>query len=378
MSELWREKEWDGEELACMASLAGLPLLGAPRLAWLLSLETLPSLVWRRVAEQRLPSDGLPDGTVRKWRTHARKTSPMRVLDRCHRAGVRVMTPGCLDYPARLQEDPEAPPVLFALGDLELLERPTAAVVGTRRATGYGRDAARLIGRRLAEQGVVVVSGMASGIDVAAQRGAIAAGTGAVVGVAGTGLDTVYPPESRDVWNTARESGLLLSEAPLGYGGARWRFPERNRIMAALADVVVVVESPARGGSLITVDHALRRAVPVMAVPGPVTSPASAGSNRLLADGCGVVCDPDDVLLEIGVQPRERPRRPVDDGGKRPEPASDEDRGVLAALDTTPTAFDRVLARTGMAALDLASALYRLEAAGWARSTAAGWERRPV
>lgn len=376
MSEVWREKEWEGEELACTAALAGLPNLGASRLAWLLSLEALPSLVWRRVVEQRLPSDGLPPDTARKWRAHARKTSPTRVLDRCQGAGVRVLTPGCLDYPARLQEDPEAPPVLFALGDLTLLERPTAAVVGTRRATGYGRDAARLIGRRLAEQGVVVVSGMASGIDVAAQRGAIAAGCG-VVGVAGTGLDKIYPPESRDVWNAARGRGLLLSEAPLGYGGGRWRFPERNRIMAALADVVVVVESPARGGSLITVDHALNRSVPVMAVPGPVTSPASAGSNRLLADGCGVVCGPDDVLLELGVEPRPRPRRPTTGGRRRPEPALEEDRTVLEAVDATPTAFDRVLDRTGMAPLELASALYRLEADGWVRAVAAGWERRP-
>ena len=376
MSETWREKEWDGEELACAAALAGLPKLGAPRLEKLLSLETRPSLVWRRVVDRRLPDDGLPPGTVGKWRLYAQRTSPTRVMDRCDRAGVRVLTPGCRAYPPRLQEDPEAPPVLFALGDLGVLERPTAAVVGTRRATGYGRDAGRLIGRRLAEQGVVVVSGMASGIDVAAHRGAISVGTAPVVGVAGTGLDVVYPPESRDVWGATRERGLLLSEAPLGYGGGRWRFPERNRIMAALADVVVVVESPARGGSLITVDHAIKRSVPVMAVPGPITSPASAGSNRLLADGCGVVCDPDDVLLELGVQPRPRPRRPTRRGRGQPGPAGEEDRRVLAAVDATPTPFDRVLARTGMDALDLASVLYRLEADGWARSTAAGWERR--
>ena len=375
MSEIWREKEWDGEELACMAALAGLPKLGAPRLERLLGLERRPSLVWRRVAEQSVPSGGLPGDTVRKWRAHAAKTSPMRVLERCDRAGVKVLTPGCRDYPARLREDPEAPPVLFALGDLAVLEGPTAAIVGTRRATGYGRDAARLLGRRLAEQDVVVVSGMAAGIDVAAQRGAVAAG-GPVVGVAVTGLDVVYPPESRDVWSATREGGLLLSEAPLGYGGGRWRFPERNRIMAALADVVVVVESPARGGSLITVDHAIRRSVPVMAVPGPITSPASVGSNRLLADGCGVACDPDDVLLELGIHPRPRTRRPIRPGPAGPGPAEEEDRQVLAAIDATPPPFDRVLARIDMDALALASVLYRLEAGGWARSTAAGWERR--
>jgi DNA processing protein len=197
------------------------------------------------------------------------------------------------------------------------------------------------------------------------------------VGVAGTGLDVVYPPESRDVWSAVGARGLLLSEAPLGYGGGRWRFPERNRIMAALADVVVVVESPARGGSLITVDHAIKRSVPVMAVPGPITSPASAGSNRLLADGCGVVCDPDDVLLELGVRPLPRRARRTGPEPGRPEPSGQEDRRVLAAVDDTPTPFDRVLARTAMDALDLAAVLYRLEAEGWARSTAAGWERRP-
>lgn len=378
MSEIWREKEWDDEELACVAALAGLPGLGAARLTWLLGIDTRPSLVWRRVVEWRLPAQRpLPGRTASRWRTYAEKTSPTRVRERYDRAGVRILTPGSRDYPSRLFEDPEAPPVLFAVGDLRCLDGPTAAVVGTRRCTGYGRDAARLLGRRLAEAGVVVVSGLAAGIDVAAHRGALAARTAPVVGVAGTGLDVVYPPESRDVWAATRERGVLLSEAPLGHGGARWRFPERNRIMAALADVVVVVESPARGGSLITVDHAARRAVPVMAVPGPITSPTSAGPNRLVADGCGVVCDADDVLLELGVPLRPGPARRVSRGGGRPEPASGEDRRVLAAVDATPTAFDRVMARTEMAALDLASALYRLEADGWVRAGATGWERRP-
>lgn len=364
------------EELSYAAALAGLPKLDPGRLRWLMGLDPLPSKVWRRIADGRVPpTRALPGGTVSSWRRHVASTSPEQVMERCRRSDVRVLTLACPDYPARLADDPQAPAVLFAHGDLGILDAPTAALVGTRRATGYGRDAARLLGRRLAAEGVVVVSGMASGIDVAGQRGALAAGRAAVVGVAGSGLDVVYPPESRDVWRAIGEHGLLLSEAPLGSPASWFRFPERNRIMAALADVVVVVETPARGGSLSTVDHAIRRNVPVMAVPGPITSNASLGTNRLLADGCGVAYDADEVLVQLGVTPRSSRRRERDRGPGRPEPAP-EDRAVLEALDLTPTLFEKVLARTGRPALELASALYRLEAAGWARSGPGWWERR--
>ena len=160
----------------------------------------------------------------------------------------------------------------------------------------------------------------------------------------------------------------------MGCAGNRWRFPERNRLMAAVADAVVVVETPVRGGSLSTVEHALRRDVPVMAVPGPITSNPSAGTNRLLADGAGVVCDADDVLVQIGLAASRRGRRSRR-APRRAEPAP-EDRPVLEALDPTPTPFDRVLARTGLGPLELASALYRLEAQGLARAGPGWWERR--
>ena len=364
------------DEIAHAAALAGLPKLDDGRLRWLMGLDPLPSKVWKRISDGRLPpTRELPRGTVGAWRRHVASTSPEQVMERCLRADVRVLTPACGDYPARLADDPQAPAVLFAHGDLGILDAPTATLVGTRRATGYGRDAARLLGRRLASEGVVVVSGMASGIDVASQRGALSACRAAVAGVAGSGLDVVYPPESRDVWRALGEHGLLLSEAPPGSPASWFRFPERNRIMAALADVLVVVETPARGGSLNTVDHAIRRNVPVMAVPGPITSNASLGTNRLLADGCGVAYDADEVLIQLGVTPRASGRGKEEGRARRPEPAP-EDRAVLEALDLTPTLFDTVMARTGIPPLELASALYRLEAAGWARSGPGWWERR--
>ena len=363
----------DDDELACAAALAGLPKLNSERLRWLMTLGSRPSLVWERLRSRRLPrSRVFPDGTLRSWGRYVDATTPADVLARCRRAGVQVLLPCSADYPARLVADPEAPAVLFCAGDPGVVAGRTVAIVGTRRATGYGRDAARMLGRRLSAEGISVVSGLASGIDAAAQRGALAAGGGTVVGVAGSGLDVVYPPESADLWRALRDRGVLLSEAPMGCGGNRWRFPERNRLMAALADAVVVVETPLRGGSLSTVEHALRRDVPVMAVPGPITSNPSAGTNRLLADGAGVVCDAEDVLLQIGVAPSGRGRR---SRRPRPQPAP-EDRPVLEALDPTPTPFDRVLARTNLAPLELASALYRLEAQGLARAGPGWWERR--
>jgi DNA processing protein len=251
-------------------------------------------------------------------------------------------------------------------------DRRRIAVVGTRRCTAYGLDVARDLGRGLAEAGVTVVSGLALGIDGAAHEGALVAGAGAAppVGVVGSGLDVVYPRRHRQLWRRVAEAGALLSEAPPGAPPEAWRFPKRNRILAGLSDVVVVVESHATGGSMSTVRAAIDRGITVMAVPGSVRSPSSAGTNGLLADGVAPVTDVGDVLVALSLEGAGATAPLL-----APTSAEIDDDPVLAAVDWTPTATEEVLRRTGLSVPDAATQLTRLEVRGLVRRRGGWWER---
>lgn len=204
-------------------------------------------------------------------------------------------------YPDSLRDAADAPWALIGRGDVRLLDglEPSGAVtiVGSRRATSYGREIARELGRELAAAGMVVVSGLAFGIDACAHRGAIDAGR--TIAVLGCGADTAYPAAHRSLWRRITEQGLVISELPPGAAPWRWTFPARNRIMAALAGMTVVFEAATRSGSMITADLAVDLGRDLGAVPGPITSKASAGPNNLLAGGACVVRDAQDVLDAI-------------------------------------------------------------------------------
>ena len=293
--------------------LAGLPGMTPVRLAKLLD-GFHPVLAWKAVQAGAHPAD-----PRRKFAAPARTTDLAEVGDRYQRAGVEVLLPDMEGYPSMLVGDPGAPAVLFALGDPGVLEaRPRVAIVGTRSATHYGRQVASELARDLAAEGVVVVSGLARGIDGAAHAGALRAGcaeSAPPVAVVGTGLDVVYPPSNRELWEQVAARGAVLSESALGTKPHPGVFPARNRIIAALSDVVVVVESHRNGGSLYTADAAARRSIPVCAVPGSVRSRASDGTNALLVDGCTPVRDAADVLVAISLARtgvgRAAPRRPT-------------------------------------------------------------------
>jgi DNA processing protein len=225
------------------------------------------------------------------------------------------------------------------------------------------------LGRDLAAAGVRVVSGLALGIDGAAHRGALAAGGAPPVAVVGSGLDVVYPPSHSTLWQQVAGAGLLLSEAPLGARPEPWRFPFRNRIIAALAEVVVVVESAEKGGSRHTVEAAMARDRPIMAVPGSVRSPVSSYTNGLLADGCAPVRDAVDVLVALGLSSAPKPR-----AESRPPPGPDE-APVLDALGFEPATFDDLCARTTRTPGQVSVALARLQAGGWVAEQAGWWDR---
>jgi DNA processing protein len=263
-------------------------------------------------------------------------------------------------YPVGLRDAPDAPWALIGRGDPGLLDglEPFGAVtiVGARRATSYGREIARELGRELAAAGMVVVSGLAFGIDACSHRGAIDAGR--TIAVLGCGPDTAYPAAHRSLWRQICEQGLVVSELPPGAVPWRWTFPARNRIMAALAGMTIVVEAATRSGSLITADLAADLGRDLGAVPGPVTSRASAGPNNLLAGGACLVRDVQDVLdamLGAGATQLDRTG-----------PALDRSLAeVLAAIELGESSCDGVAAALGLSGPDAAAALSRLELFGY-------------
>lgn len=362
---------------AWATALATLPGMGPARLVALLAVRR-PREAWADVAAgvsltPAMASTMGPDARAlaARWQVAANALDVRALWDRHVEAGIGVCLSGGAAFPAALANDVAPPAVLFHLGEPDVLGGPRVAVVGTRSCTRYGLDVARELGRHLAEAGVGVVSGLAIGIDGAAHAGALDADHVAPpIAVVGSGLDVIYPRRHAVLWRRVCQRGVILSEAPLGAAPERWRFPARNRLIAALSDVVVVVESPEVGGSMHTVAEALRRDRPVLAVPGPVRSAASAGTNKLLAEGAAPARDATDVLVALGLSPgRLRATRDA-----RSAPAG-EDAAVLEAFGWQPATLDRLTARTGRPLAEVALALARLEEQGWVVGTGSWYER---
>ena len=277
-----------------------------------------------------------------------------RVLADLGRRGIRWVPRGEPAYPARLRRIHDPPPGLFVRGaaELTLFDAPCVAVVGARACSAYGTSVAAELARGLARAGVVVVSGLARGVDGAAHRGAL--DTGTTVAVLGCGIDRDYPRAHRLLAASIVARGLIVSEYPPGVEPAPWRFPARNRIVAGLCDATVVVEARERSGALITADLALDEGREVLAVPGEITSLLSKGSNHLLRLGAVPVTCLGDVLAVIGVE------------GASTAPVALEPRleAVRTAVADAPTAADELVRKTGLPAGDVAAALAELELAG--------------
>ena len=301
------------------------------------------------------------------WYSAASRTD-VDELWRAHRVeGITVLTNASADWPRSLADDHDPPALLFGRGDLSVLGLPVVAMVGTRRCTRAGAETARTIGRELADAGVAIVSGLALGIDGASHAGVLESGGAPPIGVVGNGLDVIYPRRHAELYADVIEHGLLLSEYPLGAEAKAWTFPARNRIVAALAEVVVVVESHQAGGSQYTVDEAIARDTPVAVVPGSVMNNAASGTNRLLVDGVATaVCDASDVLALLGWGRAE--------SAQRSHPAL-VGNDVLDAVGFEPTSFEQLAVRTGLPLGQLRSRLEALGADGWVVEQSGWFER---
>ncbi len=396
-------------QAAYAAALSGLPGMGPATLVAVLG-RWEPRRAWERVRAGRLqrpprgqgldfesrqtrqtPLDGAFDsGSIRcsgrTWAELSRGFDPETWWAPIAGRGIGVTWPGLATYPVALADDPHPPGVLFWRGALECLDRPCVAIVGTRRATPDGRSVAFELGRDLAGSGICVVSGLALGIDGAAHLGSLRAvdqpGAVGPVGVAASGVDVVYPRRHAGLWEQVVAAGAVVSETPPGRPAQAWRFPARNRVIAGLVRMVVVVESHAAGGSLITVEAALERGVEVRVVPGPVHSPASAGTNQLLYDGPGPVRSARDVLDALGMflpdskAHHARAQVGVEDEASLVPVLSSAAKAVLAAVEWRPSSLNHIVDRSATSVGTALRALDELEATGWVASERGWWVRR--
>lgn len=270
------------------------------------------------------------------------------------------------DYPAELLDLSSPPEKLFAIGRSSALSKPRVAIVGTRNSTAYGERTARFLTRALVRAGVSIVSGMARGIDGAAHRTALEEG-GNTVAVLGTGIDVPYPVGHRALHRSIASQGLVLSENPPGATAHQGAFPRRNRIIAALAPVTIVVEAGFKSGALNTAAQALDLNRVVAAVPGPIDSEQSKGSNQLLRDGAVLIASVDDALALLGVSMPKEPTLPA---------LPETERRIWECLGTGYSEVDALALKAEVTIPDCLSAITSLELLGLVECSAAGEFRR--
>lgn len=287
--------------------------------------------------------------------------------------GCRLLTWDEPQYPARLREIYDPPPLLYVKGNVELLNRHMVSIVGARRPTPYGNQMAERLARDLAARGLVITSGLARGIDASAHKGALGASSGATVGVLGCGIDIVYPKENKKIFQEIEQRGAIVSEFPLGTFPAPQNFPIRNRVIAGIGLGVVVVEGAQYSGSLITARLAMEFGREVFGVPGNATQAASFGPNQLIKQGAKLVTSWEDVIEELPTAVRAE-LMPV-------ETASPEERWALIEQELTPTErplygllsadqarhVDDLMENSGLTSSEVLAALFDLELKGVVR-----------
>jgi len=279
------------------------------------------------------------------------------IIDKVIGQGGVVLTPADAGFPGELRQIPDAPTLLFAKGRLDLLQGPCVAVVGSRDHSRYGAEVAAELSAGFAAAGITVVSGMARGLDAAAHQAALdAGGGGGTVGVLGNGLGVIYPAANRVLYERVVAAGCLLTEFPPGERPNAGSFPRRNRLISGLARATVVLEARDGSGALITADCALSQGREVMAVPGPITSPLSRGTNRLIQMGAKPVLELRDVLEEYGISEVPEVSLPAD--------LSDAERRALEALGDGAELVDDVTARLACAPAESLAVLTSLEIRG--------------
>ncbi len=308
-----------------------------------------------------LPIAGLDKRTIINF-AHTRHTIDLSVeMARLDALGVAAFTWDDPMYPSLLKEIPDPPIVLYVRGELLPADEWAVAVVGTRNATMYGREAARKLASGLAANGITVVSGLALGIDTQAHRAAVATG-GRTIAVLGCGVDTIYPQRNRDLAAQILENGAIVSEFPVGTKPESRNFPRRNRIISGLSLGVLMVEGMAQSGARITIDYALEQGRETFAVPGSILSRGSEGPHQLIQQGAKLVSTVDDILQELNLTMVAEHAE-----AQAVIPASPTEATILTHLSAEPVHIDELGQRTGIAAAELSGTLTMMELKGQVR-----------
>jgi DNA processing protein len=277
-------------------------------------------------------------------------------IEEFKKLGIHVIKRGDKEYPQRLENLSQPPEVLYARGNLNLLLKPAVAIVGTRDCTRYGIDIAKRFAKKFVESGLVVISGLASGIDTAAHLGAGAENT---IAVLGNGINYYYPQSNHALQDTIGEKGLLLSEYLPIHDGGKFTYPQRNRIVAALSKAVLIVEADLKSGTMITKDFALDLGIDVYAIPGSIVSPQSRGTNALIKTA-NVVCavEPDDVLQSFGItQKSTKEKHSVIQ-------ITFDEKKILDIIGREPMHIDDIMEKSGLPIPKLAALLTSMEVGG--------------
>jgi len=284
--------------------------------------------------------------------------------------GIQFISSERGEYPYKLRQISDYPLGLFYCGRLPAEEETCIAVVGARMCTGYGREMAEKLGSLLAENGVSVISGLAYGIDAIAQYACVRSG-GISYGVPGCGPDICYPNENRSVYERVKAAGGIISEYPPGTAVKPWQFPARNRIISGLCDKLVVVEAKKKSGTLITADFALEQGRDVYAVPGRISDSVSAGCNRLIAQGAGIIADTETFMEELGVS-----ACGMEKGKKSDQILATPENMVYICVDSRLKSLQEIIDETGMSVPEAVGALYSLKAKGLIEETEKNYYRR--
>ncbi|MBI4842857.1 MAG: DNA-protecting protein DprA [Nitrospirae bacterium] len=345
-------------------ALSMLPDIGTVLGRRLISIFGSPEEVFRAPYRELVKIEGIGENRAKGIKDF----NPERVekeISLAARQNIKLLSIDDASYPASVKESPGAPFVLYVMGEIREDDKYAVGVVGSRRATNYGRVVAENMSFRLAKCGLTIVSGMAAGIDSASHAGALKA-SGRTIAVLGSGLDVPYPASNRKLMEKIAVSGAVVSEFPFGTQPLRENFPRRNRIISAMSLGILVVEAAVDSGSLITVRYALEQGREVFAVPGNITSANSRGTNELIKNGARVVLEADDVINELRPQIKGILNEERASEREMPELSGDE-KALFGFLTNEPKQVDLIIRESGVAPHKALSALLNLELKGVAR-----------
>ncbi len=348
------------DEKAYWIAFNRVPGIGPARLAALLELCGSIQAAWEAPLST-LRQAGLDRRSLENLMALRGQVDPQAELERVRQAGVQVLTWDDPAYPARLRQIPHPPPVLYIQGELTPQDEVAVALVGTRRASAYGRQVAETLARELAHHRVTVVSGLALGIDTVAHQAALDAG-GRTLAVLGSGVDQIYPARNRGLALRVAAQGALISEYPLGTRAEAANFPPRNRIISGLSLAVVVVEAGERSGARITAEFAADQGREVFAVPGSIFSPSSLGCNRLIQQGACPLLSPEELLEQLRVE-----RQAAQQQARELIPPEPAEASLLAHLDQEPRHVDELVRAAALSPAEVNSLLTVMELKGLVR-----------